>query len=74
MPGTYTYEPKRARRSTRLQEAVDGVVRRQVWSARPKLIPRQKTAWFEGAGHRLHFEQAGSLARLIAEFLAKPTT
>ena len=37
-------------------------------------FPHQETAWIEGAGHMLHFEQPAALALLIEEFLAKPIT
>lgn len=37
-------------------------------------FPNRKTAWIEGAGHMLHFEKPGALAREIEEFLTKPST
>lgn len=37
-------------------------------------FPRRQTAWIEGSGHMLHFEQPAALARLIEEFLLKPIT
>lgn len=36
--------------------------------------PRRQVAWIEDAGHMLHFEQPGSLAHLMEEFLTKPST
>jgi len=35
---------------------------------------RRQTAWIENSGHMLHFEQPAALARVIEEFLGKPST
>jgi len=35
---------------------------------------RRQTRWIEDAGHMLHFERPAELARVIEEFLAKPST
>jgi len=35
---------------------------------------RRQTAWIENSGHVLHFEQPAALARVIEEFLGKPST
>jgi len=37
-------------------------------------FPQPKIAWIEQAGHMLHFEQPGQLAREIEKFLVKPVT
>jgi len=37
-------------------------------------FPTRKIAWIEDAGHMLHFERPAALARLIEEFLSKPST
>jgi pimeloyl-ACP methyl ester carboxylesterase len=37
-------------------------------------FPRCQTEWIDDSGHMLHFEQPAVLARLIEEFLLKPTT
>lgn len=37
-------------------------------------FPRRRTEWIDDSGHMLHFEQPAILARLIEEFLLKPTT
>lgn len=37
-------------------------------------FPRSRTAWIEGAGHMLHFEQPALLARTIEKFLGNPAT
>jgi pimeloyl-ACP methyl ester carboxylesterase len=37
-------------------------------------FPRRQTAWIEDCGHMLHFDQPAVLARLIEEFLTKPST
>lgn len=34
----------------------------------------RQTRWIEDAGHMLHFEQPAEVARIIEEFLAKPST
>lgn len=38
------------------------------------LFSQQKARWIEGAGHMLHFERPGELARVIEEFLAPTVT
>lgn len=37
-------------------------------------FPDHRTAWIDDAGHMLHFEQPAALARVIEEFLVKPST
>jgi len=37
-------------------------------------FPHRQTAWIENSGHMLHFEQPAALARVIEEFLGKPST
>ncbi|MDH3350818.1 MAG: alpha/beta hydrolase [Gammaproteobacteria bacterium] len=37
-------------------------------------IQQREIAWIDDAGHMLHFEQPAALARIIEEFLSKPST